>query len=77
MKNIYMSNLSVYLSVFEIRKMEKSTNIDKGEDLTIECPVEGDPYPIIQWKKGILTETLELLSHPLSPYYSSMPFNTK
>ncbi|XP_071516198.1 basigin-like isoform X2 [Panulirus ornatus] len=36
---------------FEIRKMDKSTNIDKGEDLVLECPVEGSPYPTIQWKK--------------------------
>nr|XP_045593464.1 basigin-like isoform X3 [Procambarus clarkii] len=36
---------------FEIRKMDKSANVDMEKSLELECPVEGSPHPVITWKK--------------------------
>lgn len=45
--------VNFYLSVLEIRKMDKSKVVTEGGDLIIECPVEGHPPPGIQWYKGM------------------------
>ncbi|KAG7171065.1 Hemicentin-1-like 4 [Homarus americanus] len=36
---------------FEIRRMDKSMNVDMEKDIVLICPVEGKPYPNITWKK--------------------------
>lgn len=35
--------------------MDKSRVITEGEDLVLDCPVEGHPPPGIQWYKGMFS----------------------
>ncbi|XP_050717208.1 neuroplastin-like isoform X1 [Eriocheir sinensis] len=43
---------------FEIRKMPKSLIITNQEQLSLECPVDGRPYPKVVWRKdsALVTE---------------------
>ncbi|KAK8740150.1 hypothetical protein OTU49_003063, partial [Cherax quadricarinatus] len=45
--------LNMFFNViyFEMRKMDKSVNVDMEKSIKLECPVEGQPYPVITWKK--------------------------
>ncbi|XP_064094218.1 neuroplastin-like isoform X3 [Macrobrachium nipponense] len=36
----------------EIRKMDKSQNVDEKQQLVIECPVDGIPEPSVMWMKN-------------------------
>ena len=46
---------SIILADLEIRRMTKSMVVTDKEELSLECAVDGKPYPKVTWRKGRLT----------------------